>query len=251
MTHGTFAWADLSALTLERAKGFYGPLFGWSYQQVTQLDGSPYWLASTDRGPAAGLFDMPEMFRKLKLPSYWMPYFWVMSADKACEQGRRLGGKVEMGPLGDPKTGRIALIRDPLGAGFTAVEGPPEMFGAGAPGIGQPVWCALHVSDASAVRGFYETLFGWRFRAAPWSAGAYRTETAERREVVDLVELSDADRGRYQFWGLHFRVQNAQQSQRLATSLGGSLVHADQVDGDPLLLMQDPDGAAFFLRGHD
>ena len=97
MPKGDVLWCDLSTFHVEQTKSFYATLFGWSYAAVTQPGGSPYHLASTAAGESAAIFEMPQKFRTIGLPSFWMSYIAVDDIDAAVDEARRLGGKVEVG----------------------------------------------------------------------------------------------------------------------------------------------------------
>lgn len=254
MAAGDFVWADLSAYRLGAAEGFYGALFGWRYASLEPPEGPPYRIASTPEGTAAGLFDMPADYRRLGLPSFWMPYFSVGSVEAACAEALRSGGKVELGPLAWSDTDAIALIRDPLGAGFTVHAGPSfsrpqSTWGAsGGAASGFPIWAALYVSDVSAVRDFYAKLFGWRIAQHLSASGAHRVRTSAARDVADMYALDEALRGKSQFWGVHFGCNDLERAERIIADAGGAILHRDDSAGEMVLLAQDPDGAAFFLR---
>lgn len=248
MAKGDFVWCDLSTFRVEDTKAFYTRLFGWTYDRLTQPDGSLYEMASTPAGEAAGLFEMPEKFQKIGLPSFWMPYIAVDSAEAACDRARRAGGKVEVSPLAWSEQDQIALIRDPLGAGFTVYEGTSLGSQRNLAGPGRRVGCALYVSDAGAVRGFYEALFDWRIAPEPDSYGAFRVSTADGLSVADIYELSDDIRGRYQFWGIHFGVSDTAAAKADIEGSGGEILYDYESEAGPATLAKDPDGAAFFVR---
>ncbi len=58
------------------------------------------------------------------MPSNWLPYFVVESANAAVAKAGELGAVVLMGPVDMPNEGRIAAVRDPQGAVFAVWEGP-------------------------------------------------------------------------------------------------------------------------------
>jgi predicted enzyme related to lactoylglutathione lyase len=164
MAVGDFVWCDLSTLRPETTRPFYRDLFGWDYS-VNQLpDGSDYAVAESSAGEAAGIFEMPRKFQEMKLPSFWMGYIEVGDADAAVASALENGGKVELGPVPFQDGARIALIRDPLGAGFTVIENSGLPVRSDNALEGSMIWNALYVSDAARVISFYEHLFGWRFK---------------------------------------------------------------------------------------
>lgn len=234
-THGTFLWCDLSALNLDQASRFYGDLLGW------QVASGDYRIASTQSGPVAGLFSMPEMFRKISMPSFWMSYMAVRDIEAAVATAREHGGKVEIGPEPFPGGGQFALIRDPLGAGFTVFEGGSP---AGATdGAGGRLDHGLFVSDADAVIPFYEALFGWAF--GPAKAGV-RTIAAGGETVAHLHEIPDpALRGKEEYWAVIF--QAAAGTAKRLSSLGGTALAQTRLPEGAATMARDPDGAMFFF----
>jgi|GEM_PF-169110 len=245
---GDFVWCDLSAFRVSEAKAFYARLFGWTCHRLTQPDGSPYDLASSPAGEAAADFEMPETFQKMGLPSFWMPYVAVDSADAACEQARGAGGKVEVGPVPFSGDQSIALIRDPIGAGITAYQGTGLTPRLGGAKPGHMVWNALYVSDAGAVKNFYEAIFDWQVSKDPVLPGAFRIHNARGDTIAEIQELSDEVRGPFQFWGVQFAVSDVSKARADIVGNSGEIVYEDRSLTGPTTLAKDPDGAAFFIR---
>lgn len=231
MPHGDLIWADLSTFDLSKAEAFYARAFGWRF------GGDAYRVAANASGEVAGLYTMPEKFVKIRMPSFWMSYIEVDSADRAAEIATQLGGKVEFGPVDEPGAGRIALIRDPLGAGFTVVEAPT--FNGAWTGPGARAAHALIISNASAVISFYEALFGWKFSEhgdATWTIARAGTTIAELHEIPD-----PAIRGTEEFWGIAF----ATDASSVRAAGAEHLANLDLLAG-PASLWRDDQGAAFF-----
>lgn len=162
MTANHFIWTDLSTFDVATAQADYAALFGWRYDQTfDQSISDSYHMAMQGDAPAAGLFQMPEFFQKIKMPSFWMSYVHVENLEDTLAQARQFDGAiVEIEPTAFDGESRIALLRDPAGAGFTLYEGP-EMGGAA--DVCDRIW---HGGDVTQVRAFYETLFGWVVQAA-------------------------------------------------------------------------------------
>ena len=243
LEHGSFFWCDLSTFDVDRTKAFYRDILGWAYTQDTQPDGAPYYLASQDDAFRAALYQMPKKFKNMGMPSFWMSYIAVDNAQATADLAKSLGGIVEVGPIPFGDGASIALIRDPLGAGFTVCEGAAGMGGGRAKAAGAMAWNALYVSDASSVAPFYEALFGWRVSDQADSQGAHSILTASGKPEASLYELPDAVRGKFQFWGVHFAVSDLNAAKQKVLSAGGEVL-SDEPDQ---LLAKDPDGAAFFL----
>ena len=123
MQKGDFVWCDLSTISAKSTNSFYVESFGWTYGTKSQPDGSDYHIALTAKQASAGIFEIPEKFQKMGMTSFWMSYVALENIVETVGEARCLGGKVEMGPIPFSERASIALIRDPLGAGFTVYEG--------------------------------------------------------------------------------------------------------------------------------
>lgn len=248
MPHGDFVWCDLSTFRVEDTKRFYAELLGWRYDTAAQPDGTPYHLASTADGEAAAVFEMPEKFQKIGLPSFWMSYIEVDDIVEAVAQAGERGGKVEVGPIAFGEGASIALIRDPLGAGFTVYQGNELKPRRASAPPGHMTWNALYVSDAQAVVDFYEALFSWRISKNLLHAGVFQIRGTNGDEISEIHQLTDEVRGKHQFWGVHFTVADLSTAKSQIVGSGGEILYEDHAAAGPTLLAKDPDGAAFFLR---
>lgn len=236
---GEFIWCDLSAYRPAAVRRFYASVFGWRFDD----DYGGYKIAMAGGRPAAGLFEMPAKFRKMGMPSFWMSYLQVADTARAAERAEALGAKIEVAPTPFDDTGLIALIRDPLGAGFTVYDGT---LGSGARrGRGGRLRHGLYVSDPESVREFYGELFGWRY--LPAGPGWDRIESAGGTDQADLVAAPEALRGPYEFWGVHFGVRDLGAGEAAITAGGGTLTGRFELAGRTTSLAADPDGAAFFI----
>lgn len=235
MAHGDFIWCDLSAYKPGRATAFYSAVMGWRWSDVNGQR-----VALNGTVPVAAVYQMPAKFMSMGMPSFWMTYIAVDDVAATVEQAQSLGGKVELGPEEFPGGGRYALIRDPLGAGFTVLEGEAGTEASSAPGA--RAGHALFVSDASAIIPFYEALFGWSFGAASEGVcGVYR----DRELLFHCHEVPDpAIRGKEEFWAVLF---SAHGSASAITKHGGGLMTDLDLPEGPAVLAHDPDGAAFIV----
>lgn len=112
--HGTFYWNELNTRDAETAKAFYGALVGWTFDEMTMPDGS-YWVAMQDGKPAGGIFTMagPDFEG---VPEHWFTYLAVDDVDTRVERVSAAGGQVVRPAFDVPGVGRIAIVKDPLGA---------------------------------------------------------------------------------------------------------------------------------------
>ncbi len=232
-----FIWCDLSALRPKKAAQFYHGVLGWQFDDPS----NDYRYAFSDEAPVAAIFDMPPFFRKIKMPSFWMSYIRVDSVSDTVLNAKTAGGKVELEEdFGD---GKIALIRDPLGAGFTVYQGGMQAGATGLANAGLRVGHTLHVSSHDAVADFYRATFGWTTSAT--GEGQWTISDPSGKKISDLKESSDVERGGFEYWGITFAVDDLEQSRRKIESLGGT-VFAETPYGDrKAVSAADMDGAAF------
>ncbi|MEM7241496.1 MAG: VOC family protein [Pseudomonadota bacterium] len=234
MAHGDFIWADLSSYRPEVTRPFYTQLFEWKFDD---------YAAHVGKTPTAGLFQMPQKFMDMGMPSFWMSYIAVDDVAKAVETADKLGGKVELGSAEFEGGGQYALIRDPLGAGFTVYNGT-ALAGA-AKGTNARLGHTLIVSDANAVMPFYTALFGWEFEAAGHDTFAMQ----QRGDTIGyLHQIEDpAIRGKEQYWAVLFGVANPDMTGSILNTIGGEVVADIDLPEGPTVVARDPDGAVFFL----
>jgi uncharacterized protein len=143
--HGSNNFNNLNTRDLERAKAFYGAVFGW---ETLELDrGAQMWtlpgygdhLEELTPGLRKGMEEMgaPNGFEDVvagvneirddqpDTPAHWGLTFAVDDADAIAEKATELGGKVIAPPFDAPWV-RMTVIADPQGATFVASKFVPE-----------------------------------------------------------------------------------------------------------------------------
>jgi predicted enzyme related to lactoylglutathione lyase len=116
MPHGNFCWNELMTRDVEKAKKFYGGTIGWTFDGMPMPDGT-YWVAKMADKPVGGLFTIggPQFEG---VPEQWMAYLAVDDVDARVAKATAAGAKL-MRPIFDvPGVGRIAILREPGGAGI-------------------------------------------------------------------------------------------------------------------------------------
>jgi predicted enzyme related to lactoylglutathione lyase len=115
---GTLAWSEVHTRDGAAADAFYRGLFG--YELVDVGGGIEYTVWSLAGNQVAGRMTMGAEFGP-EIPPHWMAYFAVDDADAAAERATQAGGQLAQGPFDSPY-GRIAIIADPHGASFSAID---------------------------------------------------------------------------------------------------------------------------------
>ena len=115
-SHGTFYWNELMTRDAEKAKKFYGDTVGWTYKTMPMENGT-HWVAKMGNDIVGGLFPLtsPQFD---SVPEGWMSYLAVDNVDARVKKAQSLGAQL-MRPMFDvPGVGRIAILREPGGAGI-------------------------------------------------------------------------------------------------------------------------------------
>jgi predicted enzyme related to lactoylglutathione lyase len=103
----SLVWFEIAADDVERAKSFYGKLFGW---KIKKMPGPmKYWHIDTggaDASPDGGL--MPRQNPQHSITNY----IFVESVDKSAAKAVKLGGKICMAKTAVPGMGYFVIVLD-------------------------------------------------------------------------------------------------------------------------------------------
>jgi predicted enzyme related to lactoylglutathione lyase len=115
-SNGKFYWNELLARDVEGAKKFYADTIGWSYDAMPMPGDGTYWVAKMGDEPVGGIFDISGKDYD-GVPESWMSYLAVDDVDARVTKAVKAGAKL-MKPIFDvPGVGRIAILKEPGGAG--------------------------------------------------------------------------------------------------------------------------------------
>ncbi len=234
MQTNNIIYADLSTYTPRETITFYEAVFGWKY-----FEDQGYYMAYTGDKAVAGLYETPEKFKQLRMPHFWMTYMQVGNVRSTVDKVRELGGTVEM-VNHDDSFGRVALIRDPQGAGFSISEGDKLINTRTMNEIGTLIWNELHVSDAHSIIPFYQGIFHWTIRES--ENNNFAIQNAHNEHIADVLQIPNEVKGKYEYWVCTFGVEDLQESCDKIVSNGGATV----ADEGSRMLCTDDSGQAFF-----
>jgi uncharacterized protein len=115
--HGTFFWNELTTAKVEPAKEFYAKTLGWKFDGMPMPTGGTYWIAKVGDKPVGGIFDTTGT-EMSAMPEFWMAYIAVDDVDKRVAKAKKAGASVVREPFDVPGVGRIAILKQPGGAGI-------------------------------------------------------------------------------------------------------------------------------------
>lgn len=239
MKENHFVFADLSTYDLEVAKLFYSQVFDWEY--ITE-DGS-YFMATHEGEEIAGIYETPQKFKEMKMSSFWMSYIQAESVTETAKKAKDRGGIVEFVDA-ENIIGGIALIRDPLGAGFTVYDGHilEHRYKSKSNAL---VWNELFISNLEKVTPFYEGLFNWKITRT--SDARYGILDSQQTTIGNINVVDNSVKGEYEYWGTFFAVEDLGATKQRALENGASLVYEDENS----IALSDPLGAFFHVVGPD
>ncbi len=256
-SNSNFVWADLSSYDVAASRRFYEAVFGWTYHDIGRMAAGPddrfgmdqvtYHVATRGDRPAAGLFDMPPFFQKIKMPPFWMSYLAVDDIEAVVARARAIEGvsiDVEPTPFGE---GTMALIRDPLGAGFTCYDGPDIDSKGDGSASGLMVWNELITASIPAVEPFYRSVLGLDVvEDAEFDGHRVKLINPDGEEIAGIQAVDENVRSEKVYWIPFFSVDTlAEFTPRLAKASGGLMSRTDFGAGYESALCYDNTGAAF------
>lgn len=236
---GTPTWVDLGIPDLERAKEFYGAIFGWEFLQGPPESGG-YTMCLVRGKQVAALMPNPDTAAS---GYWWNTYFATDDVDGCVKRIHDAGGTTPMGAMDVMDQGRMAMAIDPQGAQFGLWQGR-AMHGTEL--INEPgavTWTELTTRDGAAAGDFYSAVFDVPVERVDVPDFDYRTFKVGGRDVAGIWGSPDAMSSR---WTTYFAVQDADAAARTAQEGGGTIV-AEPKDSPygRFAILKDPFGAEF------
>jgi predicted enzyme related to lactoylglutathione lyase len=122
---GAIIWNELNTRDAEGAKAFYGAVFGWSFDE-REFETGTYTSLKVGEDTVGGMIDITGRVPD-EVPAHWLVYFATDDTDATIEKAKGSGGDVVFGPEDISEVGRIAVLKDPFGAGFALITPDPAM----------------------------------------------------------------------------------------------------------------------------
>jgi uncharacterized protein len=242
--NGVPSWVDLGSPDLDKSRTFYGSLFGWETPEGPPEAGG-YTVCVLRAKTVAGLG--PKM--NPDMPTVWLSYVNVDSADDAAAKVSANGGTVFMPPMDVMDAGRMAIFADPMGAVIGLWQ---PMAHIGAQLVNEPgafCWNELITTDVDASKAFYKAVFGWDASdMGPQGAPPVYTEwkLGDRTVGGMMLKHGDMPADMPPNWGVYFAVDDTDAAVAKAETLGGSvLVAPTDIEPGRFAVLADDVGAVF------
>ncbi|MDX3641037.1 VOC family protein [Streptomyces sp. MB09-02B] len=239
-------WTELGTSDLEAAERFYTELFGWRLETDPRQEAGGYTVAHLGDAAVAALAPLYQESQ----PVAWNVSFAVRDAESAVAAVRAAGGTVVLEPTDVFDIGRFAVVFDPGGAAFQLWQAR-AFPGAGlfnAPGaLG---WVELLTRAPERAKSFYTAVFGWGVR----TGGHYTWWDVDDADFGGMITMDDKFPPEVpSHWLPYFAVEDVDDTARIATGAGGSLLMEPTTvpEGPRIAVLRDPRGAVFGVRQVD
>jgi predicted enzyme related to lactoylglutathione lyase len=243
---GTPSWVELITPDQGAAQEFYGPLFGWSFQDNDMGENGHYYIAQIEGDEIGGVSgQMPGMEGH---PAFWGVYLAVDDVDATTAKVEAAGGKVDAGPFDVDENGRMAAIQDPTGARVSLWQAGKTVGTQRANEPGTPVWNEVVTPDIDRAVAFYAAVLGMGSETMDMEGGSYTVLTnAAGRQIGGAMNPPTEEVPPH--WNVYFNVVDVDASVATSEELGGKVVApAFDVPGvGRMAVVADPQGAMFSL----
>ena len=243
---GAPCWIDLMTSDPDKARVFYGELFGWTSEAGGEEYGG-YITFAKDGLPVAGAMGNDG---STGAPDAWSIYLASKDAQATVDSAIARGAEVMVAPMEVPAQGTMAFVTDPGGAAI-GVWQPAAHKGFGVlDEPGAPGWFELHTRDYDGAVKFYQDVFGWETHAvSDVPEFRYTTKGEGEAQQAGIMDAgSFLPEGVPSHWSVYFRVEDADATLAKIVELGGSIVlPAEDTPYGRLATAADPTGAVFKL----
>lgn len=242
---GRFCYHEVATSDVPGAQGFYGGLFGWTFEAVPSSLGG-YHLIRHQGELLGGMYAQSEA--QAACGSHWVAYVRVEDVDALAAKLPELGGEALAGPFDVAGVGRMLVFRDPAGAVLCLWQS------AGQPGAtireepGSVCWMELVTTDAEGARAFYGALLGWPHYISTGLGIAYTEFQHEGQSFAGMMAMDGPEwEGIPPHWTAYVQVEACDATAASTQELGGGILvpPTDIPTVGRFAVLRDPQGAAF------
>ncbi|WOQ18232.1 VOC family protein [Raineyella sp. W15-4] len=219
-------WIDLTTTDIEKARAFYGTVFGWTFEDQGPDFGNYNMVKSGDAFIGGMMGRVPEMPAG---PDVWTVYLNTPDAQATCDKATEHGGSVMVPPMQVGGSGTMGVIID-SGNCATGFWQPGDFEGTQKTAVaGTPCWFEIFTPAYATSLDFYRDVFGWDI--VPMSDTdefRYSTNGPDRAAVAGIMEATFLGEGHPGFWRTYLGAVDVDATAATIVEAGGSVVEAPQ-----------------------
>jgi len=243
---GAPCWVECFTSDPDKARAFYGELFGWTSEDAGEEYGG-YINFSKDGVRVAGCMRNDG---STGTPDVWSIYLATDNAPATVDAVTANGGGVIVPAMQVMELGTMAVVTDPGGAAIGMWQsGLHKGFGVYAE-PGAPAWFELFTRDYDKSVQFYREVFKWdTHTAGDTPEFRYTTYGKDDAAVAGIMDASAfLPEGVPPHWSVYFGTASTDASLEKVVDLGGSIVvAAEDTPYGRLATAADPTGTHFKL----
>lgn len=237
---GTPNWIDLGIPDLDRAMAFYGAVFGWDFE-VGPAETGHYTTCLLDGRRVAAIMPNPD---PNATEFWWNVYLATDDCDRTAKRATDAGGALLAAPMDVMQQGRMAVVRDPVGAQFGLWQGRAHI---GCQVVNEPgalVRNDLVTPTPDPARRFYAAVFDFtldRNEDLPDFDFTF-LRRPDGHEVAGIFGDPEATSAR---WATTFEVADTDATVAAATAAGGTSTPPENIVYGRIATITDPFGTEF------
>ena len=243
-TPGRVSWVDLQTPDPEKARAFYGALFGWTFAGGDEAAGF-YTMASLGGRKVAGMVPLRP---GSPYSPMWSVYVASAAVDALAPRVGDAGGKVLLAPLDVRDLGRLSFFSEPTGALFGSWQAKQHFGAEVIDEVGAMCWHELYSNDVNVARAFFAKALGLEDKHLDLPGVDYGTLHVpnDRRASFGTMQIPKEHPKQPSHFNTYFAVADVDASVAKAQELGGEVISPPfDTPFGRLAFLADPCGAAF------
>lgn len=241
---GRWVWADLVTADVAVAAGFYGKVFGWTYETYGgEDDEQTYTLVLADGLPVGGMVFDGRAIKESEPSARWVGFISVPDVATSASAVTQAGGQVVFGPKALGERGETAVFKDPDGTLFGTIHsrnGDPADY---AGDLNEWYWLDLWTGDVARAATFYQAVAGYEILPVEGDAVRHGVHLKSGGFLrAGIMEKSTARESAV--WLPYVRVDDARAATERARAAGGRvLIEPMDLGKVAVAVIADPTGA--------
>lgn len=247
---GEVCWTDLQTPDVAAAKAFYGPLFGWRFEDLPTPDGRSYAKAFLGDDLVSVIAPQNPQQGQAGTPARWNVYFAVDDAAGLAADVTHAGGTLDFGPEAVGDTGTMVFFAPPGGGETGAWQAGSHVGSARTEEAGALAWVELLTPEPQAAVGCFQTLFGQDVTEYPQDdGGTYTTLMVAGTEVAGIATVPAAEQDLESGWQVYFGVASVRDAVAAARAAGAVVLvePGDAEEAGAIATIRDPQGGVISL----